>query len=95
MRSGLHVAEVDGSTITVDVYRPDIGDPPAVIYLHGGGWQVGGKRTMPTSDCPGWLLTVSPSSPRTIGLGHDVTSVTARPVPTRESAPAPPVVFSR
>lgn len=44
VQSNLHVAEVDGFEISVDLYRPDIDNPPVVIYLHGGGWQLGDKK---------------------------------------------------
>ncbi|BAH53655.1 putative esterase [Rhodococcus opacus B4] len=44
VQSNLRVAEVDGFEIAVDLYRPDIDNPPAVIYLHGGGWQLGDKK---------------------------------------------------
>lgn len=40
----LAYAEVDGHSLALDVYRPGGNEPaPVVIYLHGGGWQVGDK----------------------------------------------------
>ena len=43
VQNHVRVAEVDGFEIAVDVYRPEVDNPPAVIYLHGGGWQLGDK----------------------------------------------------
>lgn len=40
----LPFAQVDGHALTLDLYRPDVDHPvPAVVYLHGGGFQVGDK----------------------------------------------------
>lgn len=44
IRADLSIAQVDGFEITADLYRPDIDEPPVVIYVHGGGWQMGDKK---------------------------------------------------
>lgn len=42
--SDITFAEVDGAELALDIYRPDCAGPvPVVLYLHGGGWQVGDK----------------------------------------------------
>lgn len=40
----LEFAQLDGGPLTLDLYRP-AGEAlvPVVVYLHGGGWQVGDK----------------------------------------------------
>jgi acetyl esterase/lipase len=38
-------ATVDGTSLALDLYLPATEHPvPVVLYLHGGGWQVGDKR---------------------------------------------------
>jgi acetyl esterase/lipase len=40
----LEYATVDGVSLQLDLYRPEEPGPvPVVLYLHGGGWQVGDK----------------------------------------------------
>jgi acetyl esterase/lipase len=41
----IEYARVDGVPLALDLYRPPGEEPvPVVLYLHGGGWQVGDKR---------------------------------------------------
>jgi acetyl esterase/lipase len=43
---GITFADVDGKDLKLNVYRPGGHfDVPAVIYLHGGGWQNGDRYT--------------------------------------------------
>lgn len=44
VRADLSIAHVEGFDITADLYRPDVDEPPVVIYIHGGGWQMGDKK---------------------------------------------------
>jgi acetyl esterase/lipase len=40
----LEYANVGGTSLTLDLHRPDTGGPvPVVVFLHGGAWQVGDK----------------------------------------------------
>lgn len=40
----IEFAVVDGVPLTMDLHRPEASGPvPVVLYLHGGGWQVGDK----------------------------------------------------
>jgi len=42
--SDIPYAEVDGTTLTLDLHRPAVSGPvPVVAFLHGGAWQVGDK----------------------------------------------------
>ncbi|GHH71866.1 lipase [Streptomyces sulfonofaciens] len=41
----LAYASVDGSELRLDVYRPAEPDTPVVVYVHGGGWTRGDRRT--------------------------------------------------
>lgn len=42
--SDLPYAEVDGTALLADLYRPDTEQaPPVVVYVHGGGWAVGSR----------------------------------------------------
>lgn len=44
IESDIEFAEVNGYTLALDLYRPESGSTvPVVLYLHGGGWQVGDK----------------------------------------------------
>jgi acetyl esterase/lipase len=40
----LEYANVAGTSLTLDLHRPDTGGPvPVVVFLHGGAWRVGDK----------------------------------------------------
>ncbi|MET9199332.1 alpha/beta hydrolase [Gordonia sp. NPDC003585] len=43
VRSDISIATVNGVEITADLHRPSAELPPVVVYLHGGGWQLGDK----------------------------------------------------
>ncbi|MFC4117321.1 alpha/beta hydrolase [Nonomuraea zeae] len=43
--SDIEYAQADGVSLDLDLYLPAVEGPaPVVLYLHGGGWQVGDKR---------------------------------------------------
>lgn len=41
----LAYAHVDGADLCLDIYRPDEPGTPVVVYVHGGGWTWGDRRT--------------------------------------------------
>jgi acetyl esterase/lipase len=45
VESDLAYATVDGTELCLDIYRPAEPDTPVVLYLHGGGWTRGDRRT--------------------------------------------------
>ncbi|MCK2220463.1 alpha/beta hydrolase [Actinomadura sp. ATCC 31491] len=45
IESDIEYAKADGVSLALDLYLPTVDGPaPVVLYLHGGGWQVGDKR---------------------------------------------------
>src|SRR5688572_9382672 len=36
-----------GETLRLDLYLPDAGGAPLIVWLHGGGWENGNKSAMP------------------------------------------------
>ncbi|GAB84101.1 alpha/beta hydrolase [Gordonia rubripertincta] len=43
VKTDLTIATIDGFEVAADLYRPSGEAPPLVIYIHGGGWQLGDK----------------------------------------------------
>ncbi|TYQ10533.1 UNVERIFIED_ORG: acetyl esterase/lipase [Gordonia westfalica J30] len=43
VKADLAIGTVDGFSVAADLYRPSVDLPPLVIYVHGGGWQLGDK----------------------------------------------------
>lgn len=43
----LEFANVDGHRLRLDLYQPETGKGPLVVWIHGGGWQGGSKNSCP------------------------------------------------
>jgi acetyl esterase/lipase len=58
--------------LSLDLHLPDVDAPPVVVFVHGGGWRVGSRRTF----CPGF--DSAESFGRIVGAGWAVASVDYR-----------------
>jgi acetyl esterase/lipase len=43
-------AQVNGTTLAFDLYKPEKQTGPLIIYIHGGAWRSGSKKEMPLPD---------------------------------------------
>jgi acetyl esterase/lipase len=41
---------VDGTSLALDLYKPDHQTGPLILYIHGGAWRSGSKKEMPLQD---------------------------------------------
>lgn len=58
--------------LSLDLHLPDVGAPPVVVFVHGGGWRLGSRRTF----CPGF--DSDESFARIVDAGWAVASVDYR-----------------
>lgn len=63
----LTYATVDGTPLRLDLYRPPnpTAPTPVVLWIHGGGWCAGARRSPVTP--PRWCKPASPSPPCSTG----------------------------
>ena len=45
----IEYARIGDRPLRLDIYRPDVANPPLVIYVHGGAWRAGSKSDAPVS----------------------------------------------
>jgi acetyl esterase/lipase len=46
----IEYAEIDGTTLALDLYKPEKQTGPLIVYVHGGAWRGGSKKEMPLTD---------------------------------------------
>jgi acetyl esterase/lipase len=46
----IEYARVDGSTLALDLYKPNKQTGALIVYVHGGAWRSGSKKEMPLGD---------------------------------------------
>lgn len=77
VKTDIVYADPDGVALALDLYLPnDVENPPAVVYFHGGGWQLGDK----SDSAPSRLAQLAAN-----GIG--VVSVNYRLAPVTYPAP--------
>ncbi len=47
----LEFANVDGQSLKLDLYLPEVSSAPLLVWIHGGGWHAGSKDNCPVN----WL----------------------------------------
>jgi len=48
----IEFANVDGYVLKLDIFVPDVENPPLVVWIHGGGWRNGSKDRLHASYLP-------------------------------------------
>lgn len=48
----IEFANVDGHALKLDLFVPDVKNPPLVVWIHGGGWRNGSKERLHASFLP-------------------------------------------
>ena len=51
VKQDIEFANIDGKSLKLDLYRPQVDGAPLVVWIHGGGWQKGSKKQCPVT----WL----------------------------------------
>lgn len=47
VHEGVTYADRDGAELKLDLYVPAVGEPPLVVYVHGGGWVAETRENVP------------------------------------------------
>lgn len=47
VHEGVTYAERESGELALDLYRPEVEDPPLVVYVHGGGWVAETRANIP------------------------------------------------
>ena len=47
----IEFAQVDGHTLSLDLYKPEgVENPPLIVWIHGGAWSFGSKADIHVRD---------------------------------------------